>query len=142
MRFVGSLVHPTSTKKQPFQQSEPLRGSPRKSVSHIPPKLVSVAKSSVVPIISLSQMLKLGKVIAAPEVDIVTLKLEEFFFTNMEWLNSVEVEISLQWKSFAEGPFREAYMAKSIAGLPKGDYVLKKIQGKRKTRKRDVVWIN
>lgn len=132
VRFVESLVHPTSTKKQPFHQSEPLRGSPRKTVSHIPPKSVSVAKSSVVPSISLSQMLKLGKVIAAPEVDIVTLKLEEFSLTNMEWLNPVEVKISLERKPFAEGAFREAYMAKSIAGLPKGNYVLKKYKESEK----------
>ena len=58
-------------------------------------------------------------------MDIVTLKLEEFSLTNMEWLNPVEVKISLQRKPFAEGAFREAYMAKPIAGLRKGNYVLK-----------------
>lgn len=70
--------------------------------------------------------------IAAPEVDIVTLKLEEFSLTKMEWLNPVEVKISLQRKPFAEGAFREADMAKSIAGLPKGNYVLKKYKESEK----------
>ena len=68
----------------------------------------------------------------APEVDIVTLKLEEFSLTNMEWLNPVELKISLQQKPFAEGAFREAYMAKSIAGLPKGNYLLKKYKESEK----------
>ena len=81
-------------------------------------------------------MLKLGKVIAAPEVDIVTLTLEEFSLTNMEWLNPVEVKLSLQRKPFAEGAFREAYMAKSIAGLPKGNYVLKKYKESEKQESR------
>ena len=54
VRFVEGLVLPTITKKQSFHQSEPLRGSPRKSVSHIPPKSVSVAKSSVVSVVPLN----------------------------------------------------------------------------------------
>ena len=37
-----------------------------------------------------------------------------------------EVKISLQQKAFSEGAFREAYLAKSIRGLPKGQYVFKK----------------
>jgi len=64
-------------------------------------------------------MLNLGKVIA-PEVDIVTLKLEEFSLTNMEWLNPVEVKISLQRKPFSEGAFREAYMQNQFLAFPKG----------------------
>lgn len=54
MCFVEGLVLPTVTKKQSFHQSEPLRGSPRKSVSHIPPKSVSVAKLSVVSVVPLN----------------------------------------------------------------------------------------
>ena len=36
----------------------------------------------------------------------------------------------VQCKRFAEGSFREAYMAKVLTGLPKGDYVLKKYKKK------------
>ena len=50
----------------------------------------------------------------------------------MEWLNPVEVKISLQQKPFVEGAFREAYTTKSIAGLPKGNYVLKKYKESEK----------
>ena len=44
----------------------------------------------------------------------------------MEWLEPFEVTLSMERKPFANGAFREAFLAKSIAGLPKGKYVLKK----------------
>jgi hypothetical protein len=44
----------------------------------------------------------------------------------MEWLMPVEVKISLRRMPFAEGSFREAYVANVLSGLPTGKYVLKK----------------
>jgi hypothetical protein len=70
-------------------------------------------------------MLKLGKVIV-PDVDVATLWLEEFCISRMEWLQPFEVSFSIERKPFASGAFREAFLAKSIAGMPKGKYVVKK----------------
>jgi hypothetical protein len=70
-------------------------------------------------------MLKLGKVIV-PDIDVVTLRLEEFCISRMEWLEHFEVSLSLERKPFANGAFCEAFLAKSIAGVHKGKYVLKK----------------
>lgn len=129
VRFVEGL--PASANKRPLEsrghQSEPTRDSPRKNESC--PRVAKSVKSSVVPSVSLSQMLKLGKVIV-PQTDVVTLQLEEFSIANMEWLEPFEVTISLQRKPFAHGAFREAFLAKDIAGLPKGKYVLKKYMEK------------
>lgn len=62
--------------------------------------------------VSLSQMLKLGKVIN-PETDVVTLRVEEFSIAEgMSWLEPIEVTMSVQRKPFADGAFRDAYMAK------------------------------
>jgi len=71
-------------------------------------------------------MLKVGQLIG-PETNIVTLHLEEFAVNESKWLDPFPVTLSsLHRKSFSEDAFREAYMAKAISGLPKGDYVLKK----------------
>jgi len=70
-------------------------------------------------------MLKVGQLIG-PEANIVTLHLEEFAVNELKWLDPFPVTLSLPRKSFSEGAFREAYMAKAISGLPKGDYLLKK----------------
>lgn len=68
----------------------------------------------------------MGKLIV-PENDVVTLKVEEFSIERgMTWLESTGVTMSVQCKPFAEGAFREAYMAKVLTGLPNEDYVLKK----------------
>ena len=70
-------------------------------------------------------MLKVGQLIE-PETNVVTLHLEEFAVNELKWLDPFPVTLSLHRKSFSEGAFREAYMAKALSGLPKGDYVLKK----------------
>ena len=70
-------------------------------------------------------MLKVGQLIE-PETNVVTLHLEEFVVNELKWLDPFQVTLSLHRKAFSEGAFREAYMAKAISGLPKGDYVLKK----------------
>ena len=121
---------------------KPLRGSPRKSVSHIPPKSVSVAKSSVGPYIhvSLSQMLNLGKVIA-PEVDIVTSNWKSFLWPTWSgWI---------LWKSkfpFSGNHFQKGHSVKLICKInswpSQRELCTDKIQGKQKTGNRDVVWIN
>jgi hypothetical protein len=70
-------------------------------------------------------MLKIGKVIN-PDSDIVTLHLEEFSIAEMEWLMPFEVKLSLRRVPFAQGSFREAYVANVLSGLPVAKYVLKK----------------
>lgn len=71
-------------------------------------------------------MLRLGKLIV-PDVDVVTLRLEGFSIEKMQWVEPFEATISLERKAFSEGAFREAYLAKSVNGLPNaGKYVLKK----------------
>ena len=70
-------------------------------------------------------MLKVGQLIE-PETNVVTLHLEEFAVSELKWLDPFPVTLSLHRKSFSEGAFREAYMAKALSGLRKGDYVLKK----------------
>ena len=105
---------------RPLHKSEPV--SPRKCDS----AATAVTKSSVIPrSVSLSQMLKVGQLIE-PETNVVTLHLEEFAVNELKWLDPFPVTLSLHRKSFSEGSFREAYMAKPLSGLPKGDYVLKK----------------
>ena len=83
------------------------------------------AKSSFAASVPLSEMLKLGKLIA-PEVDIVTLLLEEFSLTEMRWLEPFQATFSLERKSFGSGGFRDAYLAKAISGIATGKYVLKR----------------
>ena len=115
------------------RQSEPTKHSPKKR--SIPTNTMSRSEStrsqmSVAPSISLSKMLKIGKVIN-PDADIITLHLEEFSIANMEWLMPFEVKLSLSRMPFAEGSFREAYLANVLSGLPSGKYVLKKyLKGK------------
>ena len=75
----------------------------------------------------LSEMLKLGKLIT-PKTDIVTLTLEEFSVTGMEWLEPFQVRLSLQKEKIASGTFRNAYEANSLSGIQNGRYVLKKMK--------------
>ena len=121
VRFIEGFFS-QETEKSEIQRykSEPCEGSPSKEIQkHCEPS--SVPKS-----VSVSVMLKMGKLIV-PENKVVTLKVEEFSIEQgMTWLESIEVAMSVQCKPFAEGAFREAYMAKVFTGLPKGDYVLKK----------------
>jgi hypothetical protein len=127
VRFIEgaqNLVHAVS------HQSEPTKHSPKKRIIHTnvtarSENLSSRLHMSVAPSISLSKMLKIGKVINL-DSDIITLHLEEFSIANMEWLMPVEVKISLRRMPFAEGSFREAYIANVLSGLPTGKYVLKK----------------
>lgn len=44
----------------------------------------------------------------------------------MEWLEPFEVTLSMKRKPFAKGGFCEAFLAKSIADLPKEKHVIKK----------------
>ena len=125
VRFVEVLEHPMNEKseaqtvsKQPRRHSEPATGSPSRSCfqSSNPRQTTSVSvrpSPSVMHSVSLSQMLKLGKVIV-PDVDVVTLRLEEFCFSRMEWLQPFEVSFSIERKPFASGVFHEAFLAKSI----------------------------
>ena len=62
-------------------------------------------------------MLKVGQLIE-PETNVVTLHLEEFAVNELKWLDPFPVTLSLHRKSFSEGAFREAYMAKALSGLP------------------------
>ena len=82
-------------------------------------------------------MLKLGKVIV-PEVDIVSLSLEEFSLTELKWLESFEATFSLERKSFARGGFRDGYLGKAISGVTKGRYVLRDTE--RKRSKKSKIW--
>ena len=114
IRFIEKSSQPLQ------QQSEPTKDSSRaKENSPI------IAKSSIAASVSLSQMLKLGKVIV-PEVDIVTLRLEEFSLMEMRWLEPFEATFLLQRKCFASGGFRNAYLTKAISGIAKEKYVLKR----------------
>ena len=73
-------------------------------------------------------MLKVGQLIE-PETSVVMFHVEEFAVNDLKWLDPFPVTLSLHCKSFSEGAFREAYMAKALSGLPKGDYVLNKYKG-------------
>ena len=113
----SSFIHPSGHKSEPTQES------PRKDDS----KHVRDFKSAHIPkSVSVSQMLKIGKVIN-PDADVVKLRVEEFSIAEkMYWLDPVEVTMSVQREPFAEGAFHRAYKAKVLSGLPKGDYVVKK----------------
>lgn len=73
--------------------SEPveLRESPKKVAGGFSRPV----KSSVIPSVSLSQMLRLGKLII-PDSDVATLCLEEFSIEQMQWLEPFEVTITLE----------------------------------------------
>ena len=106
---------------QPLQQ----QSEPTKDSSSAKENSPIIAKSSIAASVSLSQTLKLGKVIVL-EVDIVTLWLQEFSLTEMRWLEPFEATFSLQRKCFASGGFRDAYLTKAISGIAKGKYILKR----------------
>ena len=118
VRFIEDFLS-QDTEIQRYK-SEPCQGSPSKEIQ-------KRSKSSSVPkSVSVSAMLKMGKLIV-PENEVVTLKVEEFSIEQgMTWLESIEVTMSVQCKPFAEGACRQAYMAKVLTGLSKGYYVLKK----------------
>lgn len=125
-------------------QNEPAGRGPSKSYSQNPPLRQTSdcvrPSPSVMRSVSLSQMMKLGRVIV-PDTNVVSLQLEEFCISRMEWLEPFEVTLSLERKPFANGAFCEAFLAKSISGLPKGKYVLKKyLEGEKPGR--DTVWIH
>ena len=104
-------------------QSAP--ASPSKSVGiegKNPPQPSMMAAS-----MPLSVMLKLGKLIT-PKTDVVTLTLEEFFVTDMRWLEPFQVRLSLQKEKIASGTFRNAYEANALSGIQNGKYVLKKMK--------------
>ena len=102
------------------------RKSPKSSMmSSLKPTSKSSLKPTVAASVSLSRMLDIGKLIT-PEVEIVAVNLEEFSVAEMAWLEPKEATISVKIESFASGGFRDAFMAKSINGLPSGQYVLKK----------------
>lgn len=128
VRFVESLEHPTNLNKQRRPQSEPAGGSPSKSYSQNPPlrqTSVNVGPSpSVMRSVSLSQMMKLGRVIV-PDTDVVTLRLEEFCISRMEWLEPFEVTLSVERKPFANGAFREAFWQNLSQVCPKESMSLK-----------------
>ncbi|CAB4019671.1 Hypothetical predicted protein [Paramuricea clavata] len=131
-----SLEHKQQANSQDPKASQQPETPPRSSFQHPHSRQttsVSVRPSpSVVRSVSLSQMLKLGKVIV-PDIDVVTLRLEEFCISRMEWLEPFEVSLLLERKPLANGAFHEAFLAKSIAGVPKGKYVLKKyLEGEKK----------
>ena len=69
---------------------------------------------------SVAKVLKVGQLIE-PERSVVMLHVEEFAVNELKWLDPFAVTLSLHRKSFSEGAFREAYMAKALSGLPKGD---------------------
>lgn len=83
------------------------------------------AHCSVAASVSLSHMLKMGKLIQ-PGKQIVNLHLQEFSVAEMRWLDPFNATFLLQPTYFAKGGFREAYIAKAIGGIDKGDYVLKR----------------
>ena len=83
-----------------------------------------IAKSSFAASVPLSKTLKLGKVIV-PEVDFVTLLVEEFSLTEMQRDGTFPSNLFTR-KSFGSGGFREAYLAKAISGIAMGKYVLKR----------------
>lgn len=108
---------------EPQHKSEPAKHTSELEVKQSRPG--GAVKSSFAASVPLSQMLKLGKVIV-PEVDIVSLSLEEFSLSEMRWLDPFEATFSLDRKSFESGGFRDAYLAKAISGIAKGKYVLKR----------------
>ena len=120
------VIHIRFIEKSPSlplqRQSEPAKDACGSMAKESRPK---IAKSSIAASVPLSQMLKLGKLIV-PEVDIVTLSLEEFSLAEMRWLEPFQATFSLERKSFASGGFRNAYLAKAISGIAKGKYVLKR----------------
>ena len=69
----------------------------------------------------LSAMLKIGKLIQ-PNIDSVTVELEQFDLKARAWLPPFEVKVSLSKEKFASGAFRDAYEATVISGgLQPGD---------------------
>lgn len=74
--------------------------------------------------VSLSTMLKLGKIIA-PSKEMVTIYLEEFSVDKRSWLDPFETRLSISKEKFASGGFRDAFQVTALYGL-KGKYVLKK----------------
>ena len=77
--------------------------------------------------ISLSEMLKLGQVIAPNKrIDILNIQLEEFSADSLTWCAPTEVRLSVDKQPFASGASRNAFHATAISGLPHGRYVLKR----------------
>ena len=77
--------------------------------------------------ISLSEMLKLGQVIAPnTSIDVLTIELEEFSANSLTCCAPTEVHFSVDMQPFASGASRNTFYATAISGLPHGRYVLKK----------------
>eukprot|EP00794_Sanderia_malayensis_P011552 gene11552-12744_t len=81
----------------------------------------SQVNQDCVPSISLTEMLKVGKFIA-PDASKHTfrLSLEEFSIDTMSWQDPFEACLLVEKMPFANGAFRNAFLAKSLTGLPSG----------------------
>jgi len=103
------VIHIRFIEKSPSlplqQQSEPAKDACGSMVKESSSKF---AKYSIAASAPFSQILKLGKLIV-PEVDIVTLSLEEFSLAEMRWLEPFQATFSLEQKSFSSGGFYNAY---------------------------------
>ena len=110
VRFVEGLPQSANMR----HNSEPSRESPRKKEFRPAPR---VAKSSVVPSVSLSQTLKLGKVIV-PDANVGTINLEEFSIANMQWLEPFEVTFPFRGSLLIMGRFVKLICAMPLLDFP------------------------
>lgn len=84
IQFVEQISEPYQH-EIPFPQSLPQIVQESSEANRKDSSIPAAAKPSLIAFVSLSQMLKLGKVIV-PEMDIVTVHLEEFSVAEMRWL--------------------------------------------------------
>ena len=99
------------------------------SLSSVPPSAfaqsVAVAKS-----VSVADLLAAGKLVEPPDVSSVTLVLQSFDVTNKTWSTATTLDVVLEKKNFAEGGFRDAFIATPTkSGMP-SKWVLKKAKDK------------
>jgi hypothetical protein len=84
-----------------------------------------VCQSNMPASVSLSAMLKIGKIIP-PSKEMVTICLEEFSVEQKAWLDPFEARLSVAKTKFASGGFRDAFETTALSGDLQGKYVLKK----------------
>lgn len=109
---------------EPATPAEMRKGNKRSSSAKVD---VKTKETQCVASISLSEMLKLGQVIAPNRsIDVLTIQLEEFSADSLTWCAPTEVCLSVDKQPFARGASRNAFHATAISGLRHGKYVLKR----------------
>lgn len=94
----------------------PQTSSPVKASSSVPINPVCANKSVVTPkSLSISQLLRAGKLVRPLKENIVSLELETFDIQEMKWVKKGSYKFDIEENKFSSGAFRDSFKARAIS---------------------------